>query len=510
MFKKLLAKQVPSTVILAVTAIGIILAVWLGIYALVHQVAFGFDQARDAYEAMSIIKGDFKIIGPSSDVQGVFHGVLWYYLLAIPYAVFRDPQVVAVVFFIITFMTVPLAGFVAFKLFGRRDVALSTSLLYAFSPLFQAFTRWLSNPVYTLIVAPFFFLSLWRYIAKQTVKDAIVIGATIALIIQSDFAFGLLLILLPVYFLVFKLKVRFWDFVGFFSSLGIVSLSYVLAEIKFKGRATISMLDFISKSHNVIPIQEQILGFLTKAAELFSLSFFSMKPAIVGLLVIVLIAMLYFKRAKISRKPLIFSLIWLANIFIFLFFSAGFAKSSFVFAPSLLLFIATITYLFYTIFPRIVMIPLMIVIIFYQAVTTIGWVRSEFTPLSIQRGNTVAIEKEVIDYTYISSGSRPFTVAVVGNPLYIYTTWSFLYEYIGQDRYGFKPSLHGKDQAGYLGTLNPVKDKEGDLYLIIEPGPGIYPIFEEKEKTELDIYSNLIEEKKIGNFTVQKRKYKKN
>jgi hypothetical protein len=103
-----------------------------------------------------------------------------------------------------------------------------------------------------------------------------------------------------------------------------------------------------------------------------------------------------------AKKPPSSQLIWLANIFIFLFFSAGFAKSSFVFAPSLLLFIATITYLFYTIFPRIVMIPLMIVIIFYQAVTTIGWVRSEFTPLSIQRGNTVAIEKEVIDYTYIS------------------------------------------------------------------------------------------------------------
>ena len=43
---------------------------------------FGYDQARDAFSALEIAHGHLKILGPSASAPGLFHGVLYYYLLA--------------------------------------------------------------------------------------------------------------------------------------------------------------------------------------------------------------------------------------------------------------------------------------------------------------------------------------------------------------------------------------------------------------------------------------------
>lgn len=490
------------------TVTGILIALGIGIYTLKYQVTFGFDQARDAYEAINITKGDLKIIGPSTDIPGVYHGSLWFYLLSIPYGLFHDPQIVATIFFVITFLTVPLAGVVAYRLFKRRDVACISMLLYAFSPLFLSFTKWLSNPTYTLWVMPFFLLALWGYKNRQSFKSALLVGATMGIIIQSDFAFGLLLLLLPVYFVVFRLKIRLWDLAAFSTGLVILSLNYFFAELKFNGRMTLSMLHFISGSHNShLSFIERLGVALKQITDLISVSLIKMDSGIVIAIFVGMILTLLYKRKKIDKKPFVFLVLWLCNIFLFLFFSTGISSSSFVFAPSLLIFIILISYIACLVFPKVILIPVIVVIVSLQAITSLGWMRIDFTPLSIQRGNTVHVEKEILDYTYTESAGRPFTVSIVNNPLYIHTTWAYLYEHLGKREYGYMPFLDGKNQAGYLGNLTPVKEKKGYVYLIIEPGPGIYAKFEQEGKDELDVFSRIIEERMIGNFLIQKREY---
>src|SRR5689334_8316689 len=67
----------------------------IALWYLSKQTIFGFDQARDAFYAHSILfNHDFKIIGPTTDIVGVNHGVAWYYFLSIPYFLARqDPQI---------------------------------------------------------------------------------------------------------------------------------------------------------------------------------------------------------------------------------------------------------------------------------------------------------------------------------------------------------------------------------------------------------------------------------
>ena len=45
---------------------------------------FGFthDQGRDLLAADSILRGNATLIGPTTGLAGLFHGPLWYYLLA--------------------------------------------------------------------------------------------------------------------------------------------------------------------------------------------------------------------------------------------------------------------------------------------------------------------------------------------------------------------------------------------------------------------------------------------
>ena len=150
-------KKIPSYLIILYITV-FIFSVIFAIYGLSKQLVFGFDQARDAYEAYAIWHNhDFKILGPSSDIQGVHHGVLWYYVLVAPYLIGSgNPTIVAAIFFVLSYLTIPLCGYLTYKLFRNFHLALLAAVLYGSSPLFQVFTRWLSNPLMSLYIVPFF------------------------------------------------------------------------------------------------------------------------------------------------------------------------------------------------------------------------------------------------------------------------------------------------------------------------------------------------------------------
>ena len=58
---------------------------------------FAFDQARDSYISLEILKGDFKILGPPSAANpNLFSGPLIYYIYAPIYFLFdKNPEAAA-------------------------------------------------------------------------------------------------------------------------------------------------------------------------------------------------------------------------------------------------------------------------------------------------------------------------------------------------------------------------------------------------------------------------------
>jgi len=515
-------KKIPRYLVI-LYIISFIFSVGFAVFGLSKQLVFGFDQARDAYEAQAIWRSrDFKILGPSSDIPGVHHGVLWYYLLVLPYAVGSgNPAVAAVIFFVLSFLTIPLSAYLTYKLFHNFHVALLASVLYASSPLFQTFTRWLANPLIALYVVPFLLFFLWNYISRQKKSNLVfkenkyllvLIGLFFGLFMQSDFAFAIFLIVLPVYWLIYKIKLRLQDFVFFGTGFLLGISTYILSEIRFNGRAILAMTHFLnsSLSSSRSPI-ETILLIFERTNELLSVSIVPFPYAILFFVVLVGVFLLKGSKDKYDKNAIFLLVIWLNVFIVFYLFKSGFLHSGFMFGPFLLPITIISSYLLIHTVTNFKLLAVLLTFIFLgQFYTSYLWLKTEYSPLSVQYGISLNLEKEIINYTYDESQGERFIIITITNPLHINTTWAYFYEMYGGRKYGYLPYHGGKSQKGYLGNLLDKPFGTKYRYVIIEPTTGIPDYFIQEIISEENKVSDIIEEKKFGQFLVQKRIFREN
>jgi len=114
-------------------------------------------------------------------------------------------------------------------------------------------------------------------------------------------------------------------------------------------------------------------------------------------------------------------------------------------------------------------------------------------------------EKKVVDEVYQDSLGEPFTVNALTMPYKIKTTWAYLFNWYGKQRYGYLPVWGGENVLGYPGELPIVTLAKYPRYAIIEPMRGIP---EDLKKEFLDSengYFSPVWEKRFGAFVVQKR-----
>lgn len=95
--KKLKNKPLPLSKIFSYITITLLIVLYFTIRArpiYLDSVSFTYDQGRDFLKAAEIAsKGDLTFIGPTTGIQGIFHGAWWYYLLAVIFVFFGgNPQ----------------------------------------------------------------------------------------------------------------------------------------------------------------------------------------------------------------------------------------------------------------------------------------------------------------------------------------------------------------------------------------------------------------------------------
>lgn len=399
-----------------------------------------------------------------------------------------SPAVVAAIFFILSFLTIPLSTYLTYKLFHNFHIALLASILYASSPLFQTFTRWLANPLTALCVVPFLLLFLWMFIDKQKKTKLMfqknkyamgLVGLFSGLLIQADFAFGVFLITLPMYVIIYKIKPRFQDCVFFGAGFLLGISTYILAEIRFNGKATLAMIHFFNSSlSSPRSPMETILLIIERANELLSISILPFSYAIVLFIALIGIFVLRASKNKHDKKAIIFLAIWLGTFIVFYLFKSGFLQSGFMFGPFLLPITIIGSYLLINTVTNLKLLAVLLTFIFLgQFYTSYLWLKTEYNPLSVQYGISLNLEKEIINYTYDQSFGERFTIITITNPLHINTLWAYLYGIYGEKKYGYLPYHGGKNQKGYLGNLSDRPFGTKYRYVIIEPTTGIPDYF---------------------------------
>lgn len=182
-----------------------IFAFFLRWYLLPSHLFFGPEQGRDFLEIKKIAEGNFTLIGPKTDFSGVFHGPLYYYLAAIPFALSRgNPLVVAHTLTFIQAFTVFLAYAAAKEVSGKRDVGMIAAILFTVSYGAIVYSRWLTQ---VPLAIPFSFLFLWQLFRFLNGKHHALIWAAVAagLLGQVQFIYFLFV---PVFLVYIILRFR--------------------------------------------------------------------------------------------------------------------------------------------------------------------------------------------------------------------------------------------------------------------------------------------------------------
>ncbi|MDO8497944.1 MAG: hypothetical protein Q7S61_05380 [bacterium] len=489
-----------------------IIGLWLRTFKLWDNFIFGYDQARDAQRIFDIIhKGDIKLVGPETDIPGVFHGVLYYYILAPVYFLAKmDPNPVLFFLSLVNMSGIFIIYWFSLILFNKKTIALLSSLLWAISYEQASYSKFLSNPSLMPIFVLLFFFGLAVFLLRKKTWGLYVSMLFLGASFHANFFLLYLVLLLPVFLTYFEIELSLKEKTITLLFFALPFIPHSLAEIRWNFNQTRSFLLFLSRDTNTADIMERLGSLLQKISLHLYYSFFSFNNFIAFLFLVVGVFIIY-KESR-SKKSSTFLLFWILSIVPLFAFKSGVHNTYWITAlihgGTTLLFAYIAGSLLYI--KKTLPIGVLLIVIFILSNLNL-YKKDNFnnTSLFALQNMTYAQEKKLMDYTYKNANGNKFSICAVTNPLFVNTLWSYLYTAYGQKQYGYLPYWSGQKQ--YLNSnLLPYDEQHVPLrYLIIEPLGAIPPISKEITVYTEDKVSTFIEEKKFGDLLVQKRILKK-
>ena len=493
-----------------------LLAIFLRFLYFPDNIYFGYDQARDAYAALEILKGDLKLIGPSTSVEGLFHGVLYYYILAPLYLIGNlNPQFVATVLKIFNALGIFLIFYISKTVFDKK-VGFLSALLFAISFEQTQFAMYMGNPSLAVLSVLLMYTGLAMIIFKQNNMGLPLAVLGLGFSIQFQFALAYLTLPFALLLIVFRKTFLTVSPKKWISSIFLLFISlstFILAEIKYGFRTFNTLTTLGGAEKNIENILNTYIFTLQKMVS-FNLS----DNLPIHNVILVVLILLFISFNKGYRKQLIFLSIWFFSIFSTILISGGVKNvinNTPLYYPNVGVSLALLIFVAFLISlvlnrSKVFAVVVILLIIFSNLKMVVNLnPKGTISEINVQQGMLLSDEKKVLDYMYNESDDKLFAVKGVTMPFYINTTWSYLFEWYGQKKYGFVPVWNGKNAAGFPGNLKVQEQQEGlpkHRFLIIEPTRGVPSYLIDEYLKEENYFTNIVEEKKIGQFIVQKRR----
>lgn len=477
------------------------------------SITFGYDQARDAFIAQDIfLKGDLKILGPSSDIHGLHHGVLYWYLIS-PFYAFSYGGVFAVKIFVILvgLLSIPLTYILAKKMFNDSWVAMISAFFIAVSYEAISYSHWLSNPSFAFVTILLSFLFLWMYV-KENFKYGLFATAFFwGLSVQ----FEIFLLYQAVVFLIILIlfrKINVKDiFISFFI-FALTILPLILGEIKFGYPGILGILSFFT---GYAGERGQTISEMGSRAndKLFRIPYYnflsSTGASFIFAFLLLAVGIIY--SVLLKDKRVFFLTLWFVSPVV-LFFT-GSTNIYFVFIGCAIpLAILTAFYLRELFIQKKAYLPcvLLLLLVFGSNIYLLYENKGKGETLfSVQKDMVYDTQTKMLDFIYEEAGGKPFRINTITNPLFINTTWSFLFDSYGRKTYGYMPFYWGYPQNGQFGEgVQYSKDFKGSknlIFLIHEPSGGIPDFYRNGIIKFEDTRSRVIKSKMFGEFRVEKR-----
>ncbi|HOR02197.1 MAG TPA: glycosyltransferase family 39 protein [Candidatus Woesebacteria bacterium] len=477
-----------------------------------NNILFGYDQARDAYIASEIAQGDLKILGPPVSIGGFYHGVFYYYFIALPYYLSHGNPILPIIFISILNISVLPLVYLTGKILFNDKVGLLSALFYTISFDVIQYSNWLSNPSLAVPFSVILHFGLSLYFFTQSKNLGLVLSAIgYSFCFQSEFFLGYLII--PIIFLVLVSKNKINPkqiFIFVFISLIILS-SMIISYFKF-GFTFIEGIKNMFEGTTKFSSQDvdffiTLKLFFVRLVENFYRNIFPFKSFFA--FIFTLSSFLFSIKQKVKKNQLLF--LWTFPISQILILPFGGNNIPYINVGLQLPIIIISSYFLINFFKgnKILFSTIVIILVLSSLITDIKYNPKTQILNDIPSSLNLKNQLNILDYTYQQSKGGSFSINTITTPFWINTLWSYLYQWYGQNNYGYQPSFHGRDQSGHLSYLkSPIIEPE-NFFLIIEPHTRTYPTLITDAIAYEDSFSKVVEEKDFNGIIVQKRKLTK-
>lgn len=490
-----------------VFGIILLLSLFLRVFNLKDNIIFAYDQARDAQRIMAMIfERDMKLVGPETDIPGVFNGVLFYVLL-IPSYFFSSfsPNAASLFLILCNVSMIPILYYLTMILFENKYVGYIAALLWAVSFEQIVFAKFISNASLMVPAATLFFFGLAIFLFQKKDWGLILSAGSLAAAIHFNFYLFYLAVFYPLFYFIFRPKVSVKLLAICAGIIFIILSPFIVAEVRWHFAATKGLISYFmerGKSGGGFNLDRTFDEYVKRITDMNMLSFYSFQKDLANL-GIVFLAVWAFHHIRKDKGIFLFTILF--STFPLFLFNSGVLTvqviNTSIFASVTIAVAAGLYFLSkkYSLLGYVLM-----VIVIASNIVMLN--KNSFANNTVFASHPLALayEKQLIDYTYRQSNKEPFSVCGIMSPLFSNTIWSFLYETYGKQTYGYKPTWAGQKQILNKSYLEDDITHVKNRFLIVEP-VGI-PDFGRRATIYLeDKRSKLLETKRFGEFIVQKR-----
>ena len=504
-------KKYSKYILLLIFVLALVVRWW---YLPKNAITFAFDQGRDAFVSQEILAGDLKILGPSvSGVPGFYHGVLYYYVIAPAYFFGQgNPIYVAYWLSFLNSLLVFVVFLLVVKMTSKTLPGLIAALMFALSFEQTQYATWLSNPAMGVWFVTLLYCGLYLWLKERKKHYLLLSGAAFGLAIQSNVSFAYHLVPIAIWLWYSRKDIGRREAFSLAIPFLVTISSMILVESRFGFKSLEGIRHLLlgsGEEGKPLLLGDFLLAYTNHMGDIFAHNLFPLASALGGLIGLGILTKYLFKIAKAGyRYSLEIKLLvsWILSFLIAA--SIGGTNIPHIGAGLGVGLIILVAFFIWELSYRNKRMAsaLLLIILMANVVKIATENHKGQTIFAIQKDMTLANELSAIDYTYQSSKGEPFSINSLTSPLFINTTWSYLYGWYGENTYGYTPFWRGKSQVGSLGDNLPSPDKSVVRhYLIIEDMEGIPPVYFTYAIGEEDDRSHKIDERGFGEILVQER-----
>lgn len=423
------------------------------------------DYARDLYESRQIIKDkDLRLIGARAEVFDhrhnaylVFTGPLHYYFIGIFYTLGGSNPNFTLLVNILFHMSAAIPLYLlSSKMFKDKWLIFLTLFLWALSYEQVEYARWLLNPAFALPFLIWYFYFL--YLLWEKNKVGFLAGLFLGLSAQSEII--LLYQLLPLGLILIGKKLGVRELIKTSLGLLIGLLPLVISEIKWQGRATISLIRYVMEGgQQSTSIIDKLINYQDHLSTLITHNI----TGIIGptnllalCLILIIVAVATYRYHKSHWQSFLFLLLILISHLLLYFFN---------FQPSvymdigmgivmLLLLVLLMAILAHNQMKLLIVLAVFLVMIAqFDLLLTNTYLQTPFSGRFFLSSDVALFSQrlEIVDFMYQQSAGQPFSISILDLPYGHPTLWASIFEHYSRTNGQALPALYGFSVMGVPG-----------------------------------------------------------